>query len=376
MPASDDSGPKGGLPDSDPTLLSNLSRLILLPLIVYLMALSPIVWFQRALIYHPNRCPPLSGSQALVPQTVVDVTVKSHDGLDLHGWLALARSSSLGQASDVKQAVHNGRPIVLFFPGNAGNRSYRREQMTLLGLLNAHVLIVDYRGYADNEGTPTEKRLASDARAVWNYLTRELGVPADRVIVYGESLGGGVAVRLTSELCQARIEPGGLIIQSTFSSLVDTAQIHFSFLPASYLLVDRFPSDRRIPLVTCPILQIHGSKDQIVPFALGQKLFDAAPAKSSNGIAKRQHVMKFTDHNDVYSDGIDHIGMEAQLKLFIDEVASNSPPDPDAANGVDPNERQSLKLKPEAEGIDGTTIVTIVIVLLIVIAIWLFRYQR
>lgn len=376
MPTGDDSVPQKGLSDPDPTLLSTLRRLVLLIVIVYLMAMSPIAWLQRTLIYHPNRCPTLSGSQALVPQTVVDVTVKSHDGLDLHGWLALAGSSSLGQASDVKQAIHNGRPIVLYFPGNAGNRSYRREQLTLLGLLNANVVIMDYRGYAENEGTPTEKQLAADARSIWNHLTREMGVPADRVIIYGESLGGGVAVRLASELCEAGIEPGGLIIQSTFSSLVDAARIHFSFLPVSLLLVDRFPSDRRIQQVTCPILQIHGSKDRIVPFVLGQKLFDAAPAQSSNGMAKRQHVMKFTDHNDVYCDGVDHIGLEEQLKSFIDEVAQNSPPGPDPANGVDSNERQSLKLKPEADAIDGTTIVTSVIVLLIVIAIWLFRSRR
>lgn len=376
MSASEDSTRKRGLPDSDPTLLSSLRRLILFIVIVCLMSISPIVWFQRALIYHPNRCPPLPGSQALVPQTVVDVMVKSHDGLDLHGWLAIAGSSSLGQASDVKHAIHNGRPIVLYFPGNAGNRSYRREQLILLGLLNAHVLIVDYRGYADNDGVPTEKRLAADARSVWNYLTRELGVPADRVIIYGESLGGGVAVRLTSELCQAGIEPGGLIVQSTFNSLVETAQMHFSFLPVSLLLVDRFPSDQRIQHVTCPLLQIHGSKDRIVPFMLGQRLFDAAPAKSSNGIAKRLHIMKFTDHNDVYDEGVDHIGLEDQLKSFIDEVAQNSPPGPDPANGVDPNERQSLKLKPEEEGIDGTIVVTIAIVLLLMIAVWLIRSRR
>ena len=295
-------------------------RLVHLFLLAYLVLLAPLLYFQRSLIYHPSRCERLAASDAGLPQAVVYVTVKSHDGLDLHGWLALAGTSPGSVSINAIPLLEAGRPVVLYFPGNAGNRSMRFVQLAALGSLNAHVLIVDYRGYAENSGNPSEANFARDARSVWNHLTGELGVRPDRVVIYGESLGGGVATRLASELCQEGTEPGGLIVQSTFSSLVAVGQTHFPVLPVSLILVDRYSSDVRIQRVTCPILQIHGQKDSIVPLEIGQRLFDAAPANSSRGIAKKQIVMPHTDHNDVYSPGTDASQLTTGLKSFLEEV--------------------------------------------------------
>lgn len=313
-------------------------RLVILAIQVYLTCLIPLVFFQRSLIYHPSRSASLPAAQAISRTSVIDIRVKSHDGLTLNGWLLIAGNRTGKNESEALNLLEKeGNPVILYFPGNAGQRSRRLVPMEVLTSLNAHVVLVDYRGYGDNPGTPSEASFANDARSVWNYLTAELNVSPRRIVIYGESLGGGVATRLAGELCKSGIEPGGLIVQSTFNSLVAVAQKHFPVLPISLLLVDRYPSDRRINSVTCPILQIHGQQDQIVPLENGQRLFDAAPAASTSGIAKQQIVMPTTDHNDVYDSQRDSALLQEGLRDFLEQVQSLStrPPDPSAEKEPD-----------------------------------------
>lgn len=342
-------------------------RFLLLALIVYLMFITPLTWFQRSLIYFPRPTEPLLARQIGFSQPTFDITVKASDGLDLHGWVAITRSNGEPESGDLKQLLANDRPVVLYFPGNAGDRSMRMVQLTVLSALGANVVLVDYRGYADNSGKPSEQAFARDARSIWNFLTGELAVPARRIVIYGESIGGGTAVRLASDVCREGMEPGGLIIQSTFNSLVAAAQYHFPFIPASLLLVDRFPSDRRIASVACPILQIHGQRDLIVPFTLGQKLFDSAPEKSSCGIAKKQFVMPNTDHNDVYSGGDDFKGMQQELKSFLDQVAEFSHSD---TNPSPPTKPLPIPSPDPLSLFDGPVVVAIAIVLIGVLFTW------
>ena len=120
-----------------------------------------------------------------------------------------------------------------------------------------------------------------------------------RIILYGESLGGAVAIRLAAELCEADSPPAGVILRSTFSSLVDAGAHHYPWLPVRLALVDRFNSIDRIPQLTCPILQIHGARDSIMPIELGRKLFEAAPEQSSSKIAKKFVELPDAGHNDV-----------------------------------------------------------------------------
>ena len=281
-----------------------------------------LAWFQRSLIYHPTKTKPLTAKEAGLSQTVVDVTVKSQDGLTLHGWLVAAGPKKSSLPIDPKTLLSH--PLVIVFPGNAGHRGYRAELLRVFGELGADAMIFDYRGYGENSGKPSEANIARDARVLWNYATKELGVPARRIVLYGESLGGGVATRLAGDLCKEGIEPGGLIVQSSFNSLVDAGRYHFPILPVGLILVDRFESERYITKVTCPILQLHGARDQIVPLGLGQKLFAAAPAKSSSGIAKRQVILPNTDHNDVYGPDLPLV-VEA-LQKFLKEVSTKTTP--------------------------------------------------
>jgi fermentation-respiration switch protein FrsA (DUF1100 family) len=191
------------------------------------------------------------------------------------------------------------RPVVLYFSGNAGNRQYRPDEFGVFTRLGCDVFIFDYRGYGENAGSPTEEALAADAQAVWKYATDQRNVAPDRIILYGESIGGGVAVRLAAELSEAGTPPGALVLRSTFTSLVDMGSYHYPWLPVRLVMVDRYPSVERIPGVTCPILQIHGTRDSIIPIKFGRELFAVAPEKAANGIPKRFVELAKADHNDV-----------------------------------------------------------------------------
>lgn len=270
-----------------------------------LVVLAMFAWFQRSLIYIPTKSDRLLAQDCSLPQTVVDVQVTTADKLVLNGWLALAGQSASSKPVDVHDLLGEGRPLVIIFPGNGGNRVGREYLLHALGSLGADAMVFDPRGYGDNEGKPSEANLTRDAQAIWKYATEQLKVPPHRIVLYGESLGGGVATRLASDLCAAGVEPGGLIIQASFNSLVSAGRYHFPWLPVGLLLIDRYNSERYIPKVTCPILHLHGKNDTIVPLSLGQRLFRAAPETSSGGIAKQFVLLPNTNHNDVYGPDVE-----------------------------------------------------------------------
>lgn len=255
--------------------------------------------FQRSLIYLPAREGRIEPRHAgLSAGQVHTITLQTADGLELRGWHLLPQEQTADSAEDCERQLATGR-LVLFFSGNGGNRSFRTEECRALTDCGVHVFLFDYRGYGDNPGSPSEERLAADAHAIWDYATQQRHVAAGRIVLYGESLGGGVAVRLAAELCQAGTPPAALILRSTFSSLVDVAAYHYPWLPVRLALVDRFPSTDRIPRVTCPLLQFHGGSDTIVPLEFGQRLLAAAPAASTSGMPKRWVEFPQADHNDV-----------------------------------------------------------------------------
>ena len=283
-----------------PARISGWKRWVILLTVPYLGGLLMLVWMQRSLIYHPYPAKALPAQvAALSPGRVHNVVAKTEDDLELHGWLVLLPGRSAKSEDELKEQLAQGRPLTLYFGGNAANRSYRLLEIEVLGEAGSDVLIFDYRGYGDSQGEPTEEGLARDSRAVWKYATDTLKVEPTRIVLYGESLGGGVATRLAQECCQKKSPPAGLILRSTFNSLTAAASYHFSWVPVRWLLIDRFPSDERIRDVTCPVLQVHGRHDTIVPLSLGQKLFAAAPDESANGRPKRFVELLRADHNDV-----------------------------------------------------------------------------
>ncbi|WP_437202372.1 alpha/beta hydrolase [Planctomicrobium sp. SH664] len=264
-----------------------LIRLGMLGLLLLGGVLGPIAAFQRRLIYFPSRGPVTPDQAGLPADQIREVRIPGAEGLTLHGWLATPAGTSLAQANR----------LVLLFPGNGGNRANRADALKVFTQLGCACLICDYRGYGENAGSPSEAGIARDAEAIWNYACTELAFSPDQIVICGESLGGAVATRLASDLCKRDVVPGGLIISMTFTSLADAAAVHYPWIPARVLLIDRFPSIERISAVTCPLLSIHGTADPVVPYELGARLFAAAPDRSRNDIPKTFLTLPDVGHN-------------------------------------------------------------------------------
>jgi len=218
--------------------------------------------FQRQLLYFPDRLRPELGDLAALG--VREVTLKTADGLSLLSWYLPSR---------------DGRSVIAYFHGNGGHIGYRAERLRLFAHAGYGVLMVEYRGYGGNAGAPTEPGLLTDGVAALDFLADE-GITANRLVLYGESLGSGIAVPLAAQRTVA-----GLILEASFTSVAEVAQYHYSFIPAAALVRDRFDSLTRIGQVKSPILVLHGERDRVVPLRFGRGLFDAAPEPKEFWIA-------------------------------------------------------------------------------------------
>jgi len=190
--------------------------------------------------------------------------LETEDGLSLLSWYLPARPR---------------RPVIAYFHGNGGHIGYRAERLLRFAREGFGVLMPEYRGYGGNPGTPTEAGFYADGRATLAFLDRE-GVAANRLVLYGESLGSGVAVALA-----VQHEIAALILEAPLTSVAEVAQCHFPYVPASRMVVDRFDSLSRIGKVKAPILVLHGERDRVVPVRYGRALFDAAPEPKENWFA-------------------------------------------------------------------------------------------
>ena len=159
---------------------------------------------------------------------------------------------------------------VLFFHGNGGNISHRGDSIYIFHKLKLNVLIIDYPGYGSSTGQPSEDGLYESASAAWHYLISDKKVKPEDIIIFGRSLGGAVAVDLAT-----RVKAGGLILESTFSSVSDIVKIAFPIISNFICLRYSFDSLSKITNVKSPVLLIHSPDDEVIPFELGQKLFTA-----------------------------------------------------------------------------------------------------
>jgi len=212
-----------------------------------------------------------------------EVFFKAEDGVELNGWFIPAKGA---------------KNTIFFLHGNAGNISHRFEKIKIFHDMNLNVFIFDYRGYGKSEGSPSERGIYSDAKAAYDYLIFKEGIRKDEVILFGESLGGSVAVDLAS-----KTEVKAAIIESTFSSAKDMARRIYPFIPPFFITSD-FDSTRKIRDIRVPKLIIHSLDDEIVPFDLGQKLFEVAPQPKALLKLRGSHNTAFLDSEDEYKKGI------------------------------------------------------------------------
>lgn len=168
-----------------------------------------------------------------------------------------------------------GHPVIVYFHGNGGNVSYRAARAQFFQAEGCGALMVEYRGYGGSTGEPSETNFMADARLMLDRLAAH-GYPARRLVLFGESLGSGIAVALAAERPVA-----GLILDSPYTALVEVAAKRMPFLPVRLLMLDRFDSLSKIGKVRAPLLVIHGDADDGVPFEMGQKLYAAAPGPKS-----------------------------------------------------------------------------------------------
>ncbi len=223
-----------------------------------------MVAFEDSLIFFPTSYPDGDWDVEAVARgsgcVIEDCFYESRDGVRLHSWWCR------------RVAPDPNEPVILFFHGNAGNLSHRADLMLELATrVEATVMVVGYRGYGRSEGRPSEEGLYADARAAWHFVTVNRGVDPGRVVLFGKSLGGAVAVNLAAET-----DPAGLIVESSFTSIPDMAARHYPFVP-KFLIRTRMDSLAKIGGIGCPLLVIHSRADEVVPFALGRTLFEAAP---------------------------------------------------------------------------------------------------
>ena len=252
-----------------------LLRLVLIYGVVPYVAIVVIaILAQRSLIYRPTKVKSLS-VEGFVDLNADDVQIQIDDSLILHGWHFHGKST----------AEFDQKFLVIYFPGNGGCREGRQSDCCDFSELGCDVILFDYRGYGDNRGSPSEAAFSSDARRIWTFATETLKTPPDRIVLFGESMGGAIATRLAAEQSKAGTPPAALILNSTFASLGETVAWHYPAFPFQFFLWDRYPSVERIGHVTCPILQYHGTADDIVAFEHGKRLFQAAPLESAQGIA-------------------------------------------------------------------------------------------
>jgi hypothetical protein len=286
-----------------PTRTQLVFRFIRTLVLCWIGLILLVMVFQRKLIFVPGKGPARSAQESgYAPGDSQPFTLKTRDGLELQGIHVLPVGQPETDADLAQSSLAKGDKVILYFPGNAGTMARRYPIMKQLASLGCHVILVDYRGYAGNEGTPSEFHLIQDSYSLYEQVTGTMGVETRNIILYGESLGGGVATQIASRLCRQGTPPAALIVQSTFPSLTEIGGRHFYWLPVSWILWDTFNSKSAITHVTCPFLQIHGGNDKVVTPEEAHHLFDAAPDQSSTGYLKQFLFIPAAGHvneNDV-----------------------------------------------------------------------------
>ena len=240
---------------------------------LYTLILIFIYFYQRNLLYHPNENNYLDDN---IEFNYEEVRIETENNIELKSWF-------------INKDLKKNKTLV-FFHGNAGNLLNRVHKLNKLNKLDINILIVSWRGFSGNYGKPTEKNLYFDANQSIKWLN-DRGIKNDRIILYGESLGTGVAVELAKNNSF-----NSVILESPFTSITNAAKIYYPYLPVNLLLKDKYDSLNKIDKITDPVLIMHGMQDNVVPFSMGVELFNKAnQPKYSFFPEDDDHMMNYND---------------------------------------------------------------------------------
>lgn len=240
------------------------------------LAMGGLAFFQRDMIYHPSK-ERVDPADAGVPE-MVQVGIRTHDGFMVTGWYASPRDRH--------------QPTLVLFHGNAGTVANRAHKARAFMDAGFGVLLAGYRGYGGNAGSPSEEGLYADARAAIGWLISR-GVPEGQIIVYGESLGTGVAVQIGTE------HPNlvAVVLEAPYTRMPDL--MHIFIVPglAEMVMLDRFDNRSKIGHVRAPLLILHGQQDGVVPVSMGRELKERAR------MGVQAHFIAGAGHQDLYDHG-------------------------------------------------------------------------
>ena len=254
--------------------MNYLVQLLLVFVLIYLFILTSTYIFQRKLLYQPGENN-YSGDQLLVD--IEEIKILTEDNIELLSWF---------HKKDLKKYK-----TILFFHGNAGNLENRIHKINHFKNMKINFLIVSWRGFSGNKGQPTEKGLYKDGKSAVKWLKMK-GVEEEDIVIYGESLGTGIAIEIAQNKNFA-----GIILESPFTSMVDAGKTQYPYLPVRFLLKDKYESDKKIKKVKSPILIMHGKIDQIVPFYMGKKMYEIANEPKFSYFSKYDdHMMEFNEN--------------------------------------------------------------------------------
>jgi hypothetical protein len=202
--------------------------------------------------------------------------------------------------------IENARGTVLFSHGSGGNISTRLDTVELFRELRMNVFLYDYGGYGSSTGGPSERRCYGDVRAAWRYLTETRGIPPVQIVLFGRSMGGGPTSQLASE-----VTPAGVILESTFVSMPAVAQTVIPVLPMRLIVRHQFANAAKVPRFTSPLLVIHSTDDELVPYEHGQALYHLASEPRQFIQIHGSHTSGFLESRSVWLAG---------MGLFLDTV--------------------------------------------------------
>jgi len=264
-------------------------------ILVYILVVAAAYFMQRSMQYYPDQSPVANPQLYHVSEFKV-IEVKTQDGLTNIAWYAKPKKEDY--------------PVIVLFHGNAGHIGDRSSKASLLTNAGYGVLLAEYRGYGGNGGSPTEEGLYEDGRAVMKWL-QDNGVRASKVVLYGESLGSGIAMQLSREYGVS-----GVVLESPFTSLADAGKYHYPWLPVHMLIKDKYDNLKKIKKIDVPLLIIHGKNDQVIPFEQSEKLFKTAVtikifARKESG--RHENLYDHGAFNDVDKFIKDYIIMEDDL---------------------------------------------------------------